>query len=150
MARRSTGSVSVRKRKTGTFYALRFTAYGERRFQTLGSAAEGWTYKKAPAELEVVMAAVKCGPWRPEEPEPEPVTPQEEPTFHVFASEWYAAREGEWSNAPATTTCGRSANTYSPTSPRSSSRQSRSKKWTASGSPRSVKASSRPTPSTRC
>jgi hypothetical protein len=41
MARKATGQVVDRKRKRGRYFALRFSAYGERHYATLGSAAEG-------------------------------------------------------------------------------------------------------------
>jgi integrase len=44
-------------------------------------------------QLQNVLADVRRGIWRPAEPEPE--TPQQEPTFHEFASEWLATRELE-------------------------------------------------------
>jgi hypothetical protein len=48
MARRATGAV-VRSKSDA--YALRFTAYGERRYVTLGTGAEGWTRDRAEAEF---------------------------------------------------------------------------------------------------
>jgi integrase len=94
MPRPATGSVSERHRKTGTIFALRFRAYGTRQYVTLGSREEGWTRAKAEVELENVLADVRRGVWQP--PTSEPVeAPAEVPTFHVFASEWLAAREPE-------------------------------------------------------
>jgi integrase len=93
MARRATGAV-VRS-KSGA-YALRFTAYGERRYVTLGTEAEGWTPDRAEAELQNVQADVRRGRWTPPSPNvalaPEPT---DDPTFHTFASEWFAMRESE-------------------------------------------------------
>jgi hypothetical protein len=43
MARPATGQVVERKGKGGTTLALRFRAYGERRYVTLGSREDGWT-----------------------------------------------------------------------------------------------------------
>jgi Phage integrase, N-terminal SAM-like domain len=93
MARRATGAV-VRS-KSGA-YALRFTAYGERRYATLGTEAEGWTRDRAEAELQNVQADVQRGRWRP----PFPTValapaPTDDPTFHEFASEWFAMVERE-------------------------------------------------------
>jgi len=78
-------------------YALRFRAYGRRRYLTLGTAHEGWTEGRARDELENVLADVRRGIWR--EPEPEPVVeePRREPSFHEFASEWLAGRRHELS-----------------------------------------------------
>lgn len=92
MSRTATGSVLERRGKRGVSFALRFRAYGERQFETLGTAPE-WDRKRAETELENRLAAVRLGIWRPLEPEP--TAPRAEPTFHEFASEWIAAREAE-------------------------------------------------------
>jgi integrase len=91
MARPATGAVV--QSKTGA-YALRFTAYKERRYVTLGTEAEGWTRDRAEAELQNVMADVRRGRWTPPHPavESEPAS-SGDPTFHVFASEWFAGRQ---------------------------------------------------------
>jgi integrase len=93
MARRSTGQVVERKTKRGTVYALRFIAGGERQYVTLGTAQEGWNRRRAEDELAATMAAVRSGSWRSPEPVPAPAP---EPTFHQFASDWYAAGEPGW------------------------------------------------------
>jgi hypothetical protein len=41
-----------------------------------------------------VLADVRRGIWQPPSPEPQPA-PAEEPTFHVYASEWVAGRRAE-------------------------------------------------------
>src|SRR4051794_28476750 len=89
MARPRKGQVVERKTSAGIVYALRFTAYGERQYVTLGSRADGWTRQKAETELQDVLADVRRGTWRP--PAPGPQRP--DPTFHEFASEWLAARK---------------------------------------------------------
>jgi integrase len=94
MARKATGQVVVRERKDGRVYALRFRANGERQYLTLGTDAEGWDRKRAEAELETELAKVKAGVWRPARPEPAP-TMKADPTFHEFASEWFAAKQNE-------------------------------------------------------
>jgi integrase len=58
----------------------------------LGSEAEGWTQARADQALADTLADVRRGIWTP--PEPVPVR-RDMPSFHEFASEWYAAREGE-------------------------------------------------------
>lgn len=63
MATESEGQVLERNRKRGTVYALRFRAYGERRYLTLGEEAEGWTREHAEGELRRVLADVKRGFW---------------------------------------------------------------------------------------
>jgi integrase len=89
MARPITGQVVERKTRTGVVYALRFTAYGERQYVTLGLRTDGWTRQKAEAELQNVLTDVRRGTWRAAVPGPAPT----DPTFHEFASEWLAARK---------------------------------------------------------
>ena len=93
MARKATGQVVERAGKRGVTYALRFRAYGERRYETLGTAEEGWTRDKAEEELVFVLAAVKRGKWQPGE---QPVEAEVEETFHEFASRWCADHEPSW------------------------------------------------------
>ena len=95
MARPPTGQVVENPGKRDTAFALRFRAYGKRRYLTLGYASEGWTSRRAEQELENVMADVRRGIWKPTEPAPVVEEQTEEPTFHQFASEWFAARESE-------------------------------------------------------
>src|SRR3954454_14711358 len=95
MARPAAGQVVVRRRKAGTTYALRFHAYGQRQFVTLGSTAEGWTQARAEEELQNVLADVRRGLWRPPEPAPVIEPPTIVPTFHEFASEWWDAKKLE-------------------------------------------------------
>jgi len=90
MARPMKGRVVERKTTTGVVYALRFTAYGERQYVTLGSRDDGWTRPKAETELENVLADMRRGVWRPPRPA---ITPDiDDPSFHEFASEWLAAK----------------------------------------------------------
>ncbi|MGN6258886.1 MAG: tyrosine-type recombinase/integrase [Solirubrobacterales bacterium] len=65
MAKRARGEVVVRDWKAGRGYALRFSAYGRRRYVTLGLEAEGWTPERAQEELENVLADVRRGLWVP-------------------------------------------------------------------------------------
>ncbi len=65
MARRSEGQVVERHWKSGRGYALRFRAYGERQYLTLGLETEGWNRKRAEEELANVMADVRRGLWTP-------------------------------------------------------------------------------------
>jgi integrase len=76
-------------------FALRFSAYGQRQYVTLGSDAEGWTRKQAEDELERTLAQVKLGLWQPPRPEPAAKVEAEEPSFHVLASEWVERRRHE-------------------------------------------------------
>ncbi len=90
MARKATGKVIEHAGTDGrTYRALRFTAYGRRRYVSLGavSAAE------AGRALRHTMADVERGTWQPPAtveppPEPEPI-----PTFHQFAEEWWIRNE---------------------------------------------------------
>ena len=92
MPRPATGQVI--EPKAGRSWALRFRAYGKRRFVTLGTTEEGWNRQRAEAELRHVLADVERGIWQPHRPEPVDA-PAEVPTFHEFASEWLANREPE-------------------------------------------------------
>jgi integrase len=100
MARPATGEVKTHVRKDGlTSFALRFRAYGQRRFVTLGTDEDGWTPKRAAAELRNTLARVDAGIWRPEESQPIIERQREgvEPTLHRFASDWLEARRGQLS-----------------------------------------------------
>jgi integrase len=88
MARAAKGEVIVHERRSGRTFALRFRAYGKRRYLTLGTAEEGWTRRKAAEELENVLADVRRGIWRPPQPAPAVAEPDSELTFHEFASDW--------------------------------------------------------------
>jgi integrase len=95
MARPASGQVVEKTTKRGRVFALRFRAYGERRYVTLGTTAEGWDTRRAEVELANVLADVRRGTWRAPEPEPTHVVPDEEPTFHEYASEWVERRRHE-------------------------------------------------------
>src|SRR5215212_8694126 len=96
MPRKATGQVIEREGKRGRTYALRFRAYGERQFVTLGTSEDGWTRKRAGEELENILADDRRGIWQPPDREPVVEQPRPEPTFHEFASEWFAANKVEW------------------------------------------------------
>jgi integrase len=87
--------VVERRRRGGRTFALRFQAYGRRRYLSLGTAEEGWTRRKAEDELANALADVRRGIWKParstEDTEHAPA-----PTFHEFASEWLATRRHEF------------------------------------------------------
>jgi integrase len=101
MAHRSEGQVLERHWKSGCGYALRFRAYGERRYLTLGMEAEGWTRKRAEEELANVMADVRRGLWVPPSKRRRSAAGAErdadgEPLlFGPFAQRVIAQREGE-------------------------------------------------------
>lgn len=92
MARKATGQVIAPT--DGRSWAIRFRAYGKRRYLALGTAEEGWNRERAEAELRHVLADVERGLWRPYEPAKAPLV-AEAPTFHEFASEWLEGREPE-------------------------------------------------------
>lgn len=94
MRTQAKGEVIERDRKAGRTFALRFRAYGKRRYLTLGTVAEGWSRAKAEEELSNVLADVRRGIWRPHEPQQRP-EPKPEQTFHEFASEWLYGLESE-------------------------------------------------------
>lgn len=92
MARKATGQVLAPK--DGRAWAIRFRAYGKRRYVALGTTAEGWNRQRAEAELRHMLADVERGIWQPHEPQAVEA-PQEVPTFHEFASEWLDDRRDE-------------------------------------------------------
>jgi integrase len=49
-------------------FALRFRAYGRRRYLTLGTPDEGWTRRRGEEEMEVIRAEVERGTWVPPPP----------------------------------------------------------------------------------
>jgi integrase len=92
MPRRATGQVI--EPSAGRAWAIRFRAYGKRRYVTLGTSEEGWSRRRAEAELRHVLADVERGIWQPYEPPPAPQV-REARTFHEFASEWLENRAPE-------------------------------------------------------
>jgi integrase len=75
-------------------WAIRFYAYGERRYTTLGRSENGWDRRRAERELRHVLADVERGIWRPPNPDPVPEA-DPDPTFHEFASDWYEGLKHE-------------------------------------------------------
>lgn len=59
MPRQPTGQVI--EPTGGRAWALRFRAYGKRRYLTLGSANDGWTRQRVEAELRHVLAGGRAG-----------------------------------------------------------------------------------------
>ena len=95
MAKPATGAIVEKRTARGTSFAMRFRAYGERRYVTLGTTEDGWNRARAEEELQNVLADVRRGIWRPPAPSPR-VDVDSNPTFHTFASEWFNAHRGEW------------------------------------------------------
>ncbi|HTQ67798.1 MAG TPA: tyrosine-type recombinase/integrase [Solirubrobacteraceae bacterium] len=93
MGRPATGHV-VRPTASRPSLGLRFWAYGNREFLTLGRPQDGWTLERAERELAVVLRDVELGTWRRRMPDPTP-TAATDPSFHVFASGWLVAKRVE-------------------------------------------------------
>src|SRR4051794_16733311 len=76
MGRKKGGTVLERTTKRGRVFALRFIAYDQRAYLTLGDEHDGWTREKAEDELDNILADVRRGIWTPPEAdqaaEPEP------------------------------------------------------------------------------
>ena len=93
--RKPTGSVVEKTTRRGTAYALRFRAYGNREYETLGGEADGWTRELAEQELERRLAQVKLGQYiPPHQVEPES-TDEPEPSFRELAWDWLEDRRLE-------------------------------------------------------
>ena len=90
MPRRPTGQVVEHHGRGGrTFRALRFTAYGKRRYVSLGAVSA----EEAERALRHTMADVERGTWQPlqhAEPPPERETI---PSFHEYAEDWWLRNE---------------------------------------------------------
>jgi integrase len=107
MPRKPTGQVLERRWKSGVGYALRLHAYGRRHYITLGLQTEGWDHHRAEDELQNILADVRRSIWiAPDRNQParrapagqagdHSSEPDPEPTFHRFASDWLAGRQGE-------------------------------------------------------
>jgi integrase len=96
MARQATGQVIEPDGDRQRSWAIRFQAYGKRRFVTLGRPEEGWARERAERELRHVLADVERGIWQPDDPAPSPPEPDPEPTFHEFATAWLHDGEPGW------------------------------------------------------
>ena len=97
MARPPVGQVLEDNRGLNPTFALRFHAYGKREYVRLGTTEEGWTRGRAHAEMQNVLADVRRGIWKPPQPEPKPApVVEQDPLFHEFASTWFEATKGEW------------------------------------------------------
>ena len=95
MPRSSTGQVLGRRRPAAACSRCASARMENGAYVTLGTSDEGWTRRRAEDELANVLADVRRGVWRPHQPDTADV-PAADPTFHEFASEWFAARRGEW------------------------------------------------------
>lgn len=100
MATRVKGHVLERNWKRGRGYAIRFSAYGRRRYVTLGFEGDGWTRDRAEVELANVVADVRRGLWMPRRKEERrdgstAINGDRLPMFGTFARELVASREGQ-------------------------------------------------------
>ena len=68
MARKANGTSGRGLKRRGRTFALRFRAYGKRRYVTLGTA-RGLDTQRAEEELANVLADVRRGIWRPPDDE---------------------------------------------------------------------------------
>jgi hypothetical protein len=102
MPRAPRGAVIERPRADGlTSFCLRFSAYGTRRFETLGTDEDGWTPARAAAELRKVLSLVEAGVWRPDEELSVARALDPDVTFGVYAAEWVRRwRGGEFGDPP--------------------------------------------------
>ena len=103
MAARQKGEVVERDWKSGRGYALRFRAYGEREYLTLGYERDGWTYKRAEEELENILADVRRGIWVSPKKKKKRRAEADEgggdvPIFGPFARQLVASRKGQVSD----------------------------------------------------
>jgi integrase len=86
MPRQATGKVIEHVGKDRrTYRALRFTAYGKRRYVTLGTV----TQDDAERQLRKVLSEVENGAWQPPEQVAVPNEPEPVPTFHQYAEQWW-------------------------------------------------------------
>lgn len=92
MGRPATGSIVKPTEKQPSF-GLRFTAYGNREYLTLGHPEDGWTLLRAERELAAVLRDVELGTWQPTLRQPP--QPQQDPRFLEFSSDWFALKRFE-------------------------------------------------------
>lgn len=93
MGRRATGQVRELVGADGaTYRSLRFRAYGERRFISLGTVPRD----EAERTLRGILADVERGIWQPDDPAPAPEPLPGAQTFHEFAELWWIEHESDW------------------------------------------------------
>jgi hypothetical protein len=98
MGRPATGQLITPDEKQRNF-ALRFRAYGNREYLTLGRPEDGWTRLRAERELAAVLRDVEHGTWQPRRRQPP--QPRQDPLFLEFASDWFARKRFEIKPATA-------------------------------------------------
>lgn len=92
MGRPATGSI-VKPTEKQPCFGLRFTAYGNREYLTLGRPEDGWTLLRAERELAAVLRDVELGTWKP--PRRQQPQPHKDVRFLEFASDWFALKRPE-------------------------------------------------------
>ncbi len=75
-----------------TYSALRFSAYGKRRYVSLGAVSR----EDAETELRHVLADVERGIWQPPREVDHPNEPSALPSFHEYAEGWWLRNEGRF------------------------------------------------------
>jgi integrase len=100
------GEVVERRIRRDRAYAVRFMAYGERRYITLGRRSDGWDRRTAEEELQNVLADVRRGFWVPptrgrtgRAASGEQEALREVPRFGSFASGIVTSRRGQVSES---------------------------------------------------
>jgi integrase len=102
VGRRTEGEVLEQHQKRGRTYALRFLAYGERQYVTLGCETDGWDRDRAGEELQNILADVRRGIWVPpprrrrvRNDDAAAEAPREVPLFGPFARGIVMGRRGQ-------------------------------------------------------
>jgi len=98
VARPATGTVCEKPLADGSIrYAIRLSFNGQRPYETLGTSAEGWDRDRAEEALKDRLAEVRLGSYVPPRPgrRDAPVPDGAGPTFHEFASLWFATKRPE-------------------------------------------------------
>jgi hypothetical protein len=148
MARPPTGAIIEKRTTRGTSYALRFRAYGQRRYVTLGTTKDGWN-RRAP-KMSCRMSSPTCaaGSGGRLPPHPKLRSSQTRPFTRSRANG--SALTGESGRpTPCSTTSGSCAITCSASSPSTGCPRSRSPRSTATAKARSTRHRSPPSRSTR-
>jgi integrase len=95
MRRNATGSVRERVGSGGHVYrSIRFVAYNERRFVSLGPVSR----EEAETALRHALADVERGVWKPPVAVALPSAAEEIPAFHEYADEWWVRNQATWSD----------------------------------------------------
>jgi len=92
MGRPTTGNI-VKPTDNQPSFGLRFTAYGNREYLTLGRPEDGWTLLRAERELAAVLRDVELGTWK--HPRRQPPQPRQDPRFLEYASDWFSLKRFE-------------------------------------------------------